>query len=78
MLDPRLQSDTLTAYEGTQLPSLKAHGGEALKETLSREAKAGIAKSVTTPLLPQVSTPTATSASPTFTTQCESVMPCFP
>jgi hypothetical protein len=76
MLDPRLQSDTLTAYEGTQLPSLKAHVGEALKETLSREAKAGIAKSVTTPLLPQV--PTATSASPTFTTQCESVMPCFP
>jgi hypothetical protein len=46
MLDPRLQSDTLTAYEGTQLPSLKAHGGEALKETLSREAKAGFAKSV--------------------------------
>jgi len=32
MLDPRLQSDTLTAYEGTQLPSLKAHSGEALKK----------------------------------------------
>lgn len=46
MLDPRLQSDTLTAYDGTQLPSLKAHGGEALKESLSREAKAGIAKSI--------------------------------
>ncbi len=46
MLDPSPESDTLAGYNGIQPPRLKAHGGEALKETLSREAKAGFAKSV--------------------------------